>query len=212
MQPEGLWQRLAAALADGSHFPAFKPNPVLNGECVKPRQPCLLHPGPPNKRKGNRQTKSRKEKKRQGPPAATFRVPGYALIPLKTASHAHASASLTASGDPSPLSPSQSPGPVWWVFATPLRLLLPMHLPRASESRPQAPASEFGTHADAPWSITIFSCYSRAQNHQRSPADYTTLFDTEDARSLIMVTLIPQSDMEPLSSFPIRRTPTLPLG
>ena len=38
-----------------------------------------------------------------------------------------------------------------------------------------------------PWSISIFSCYNRAQNHQRSLADYyTTLFDSQDTRSLIM--------------------------
>ena len=41
------------------------------------------------------------------------------------------------------------------------------------------------------WSISIYSCYNRAQPHQRSLADYTTLFDTPgpntgDACSLLM--------------------------
>ena len=36
-----------------------------------------------------------------------------------------------------------------------------------------------------PWSISIFSCYNRAQD-QRSLADYTALFDIHDARSLLM--------------------------
>ena len=40
--------------------------------------------------------------------------------------------------------------------------------------------------ASAPWVISIFSCYNRAQDHQRSLADYNTLFDSNDARSILM--------------------------
>ena len=52
---------------------------------------------------------------------------------------------------------------------------------------PKNATSAPGSTASSGWSISIFSCYNRAQNHQRSLADYyTTLFDPQDSRTLVM--------------------------
>ena len=70
MQPEGLWQWLAAALTDSAPiFPPLKthkdPDPIPNDMSVTPGLPDLLPPMAARQRKSRTRTRKRKEKKRK---------------------------------------------------------------------------------------------------------------------------------------------------
>ena len=110
---------------------------------------------------------------------STFRVPGYTLIPPQV-----------------PTSENRKPYACIYVSTTFQQsfAFIPIAIPRpdlvgirCTPKNTAASASNTGIAPDAtPWSIPIFSCYNRAQDHQRSLADYTALFDIHDARSLLM--------------------------
>ena len=97
----------------------------------------------------------------------TFRVPGYTLI--------------------SPQAPNCKPYACIYVSTTFQQsfAFIPISIPRPDLVGIRCTPKNALASA-TPWSISIFSCYNRAQNHQCSLADYTTLFDTHDARSLLM--------------------------
>ena len=84
MQPEGLWQRLAAVLADSSdHFSAFKLYPVPT-TCESYRgSPITFLPCPPNKgKRNNTQDKGKENFVFSARPPPTRRGPKLRLISI----------------------------------------------------------------------------------------------------------------------------------